>query len=149
MIEHADLPGGEERSGGRSLDPTGSVWPAALDGLVEAWIDREEARWRLEKFRGGRVPPVAPVRFEYSDAYTEHHRRRQFYEAELGNLEGDLALAESRYSEAAGLVPEEVLPEGAPPLRHAYGGEREELRGRRYAIERRHGGIAVGLEPCE
>src|SRR5919206_1155195 len=33
MIEHADLPGGEERSGGRSLDPTGSVWPAALDGL--------------------------------------------------------------------------------------------------------------------
>ena len=129
-----------------TADPCFPGLRTALDRLVEAWRDLEGARRRLDGFRASQAPPVAPVRFERPGALLEHHRRRQLHEAELGDRQSDLAAAELRYSEAARRLPETALAENAP-LTHAYGGEREEMRGERYVVERGPGGVVVVRDP--
>ena len=121
--------------------PESSEIQGILEELVEADHDRKAAYGRLEDFKANEAPSEQPVVFDGPDDLSDYHRRRERYEAELGDHESDLEAARTSYA-----GPEKrlrgVLPQNTS-LYYTYEGDREHLRGTLYEISHTRDGISI------
>lgn len=110
--------------------PTESI-PGALERLIEAWHEVDEAGSLLEEYQRANPPPSAPREFGV-DTLQDYHRDRMKHEAGLEQAKGKLDASLERYRACATEV-RLFLPERRR-LYYEYQGEREDLAGR-YIIQ--------------
>jgi hypothetical protein len=112
-----------------------------LAQLLEAREDKNDADKRLREYRAANTPPETPDEFADVDALLDYHHRRQSYEQHLKRHENALKKAKKQYADAANQL-RLFMPDNAP-LRYAYEGERSELSGTEYVLERKQGEIII------
>jgi hypothetical protein len=115
--------------------------PGALDRLIEAWHDHEEASRELEEHKRTNQKPPVPSDPLDVDTLQDYHRRRMEHEAGLEEPTRKLDTARKNYEKLQDEV-RRFLPQGR--LFYEYQGARAELADR-YLIQ--DTGIRFTIEP--
>ena len=114
---------------------------SAVNELIEAQLDLEDAKAVRDTFRAANGPPAVPPMFDGVDDFSQFVMEQTRFEGELAKVEEAIETKDRAFRAAAANV-QGLLPDGTP-LYHNYEGPRAEAKGERFMVLNQGGTFTV------